>query len=61
MTGHLNQFLVGSFAVWAIFRSNQLSTTGLSKAVVCAVKVCGKVHKLNLSACYMARFIPTRT
>ena len=24
-------------AVWAIFRSNQWSTTGLSKAVVCTV------------------------
>ena len=30
-------------AVWAIFRSNQWSTTGLSKAVVCTV-LYGKVH-----------------
>ena len=33
------------FAVWANFCSNQWSTTGPSKAVVCAVcPVCGKVH-----------------
>ena len=32
-------------AVWAVFRSNQWSTTGLSKAVVCTVlSVYGKVH-----------------
>ena len=30
-------FSVGPAAVWAIFRSNQWSTTGLSKAVVCTV------------------------
>ena len=30
-------FSVDPAAVWAIFRSNQWSTTGLSKAVVCTV------------------------
>ena len=35
-------FSVDPAAVWAIFRSNQWSTTGLSKAVVCTVY--GKVH-----------------
>ena len=30
------------FAVWAIFRSNQWSTTGPSKAAVCAVMSVGK-------------------
>ena len=28
--------MASAFAVWPIFRSNQLSTTGPSKAVVCA-------------------------
>ena len=30
------------FAVWAILRSNQWSTTGLSETVVCAVLSVGK-------------------
>ena len=36
--------MVDAFAVWAIFRSNQWSTTDLSKAVVCVVLSVGKVH-----------------
>ena len=33
----IDPFSVDPAAVWAIFRSNQWSTTGLSKAVVCTV------------------------
>ena len=34
--------LEGTFAVWAVFRLNQLSTMGPSKAVLCAVLSMGK-------------------
>ena len=37
-------FSVDPAAVWAIFRSNQWSTTGLSKAVVCTVLSMEIVH-----------------
>ena len=36
--------MAGTFALWAIFRCNQWSTNGPSKAVVICCAIYGKVH-----------------